>query len=340
LGGVPADAGSMILDMRLLHAQRRPSRVPSFPRNDAFRALKKVGGGGFAAAAVIPGIGALAQIGATHPNMTWIYAASGCFAAAVVAAFVGAVGEYLTRRVTDRHAQTLRQTAEALIESLSFGSACNYAADGHRPEEAFRAHYSKLAHWLDRWDEARRRQREDEQALNRRIDEVAKEHELGSRWIPSAARDDAAPMYELAEIRGHVTSLVAEDLRERRAPQRPALSWLRFLSSDSDPGPGPRAGLLTPVLNKTWIELPPRSGESQADWNRRADDALRPVNAFYEAVQRLPEFTTAVDSVRAARAFREEEIPGLVDDLRHILEIEPPRRRRRCPTCSTRGGRK
>jgi hypothetical protein len=270
-------------------------------------------------AGVLTGIGTAAEVGRTHSEVLWIVLPAAFLALSIVCAVVGAVGAHLTRPVTDAHAKTLRDTAWLLIESMSYGNPCNYAADGHLPKEAFQAHYPKLSASLDEWDEVRQRQAATEHDLRLKIRDLAEA--LGLK----------PPLYELDVIIAHVQGLVDSDLRAGKTPDWPPLGWIGFRSTNSTPGPA--TGSVTPVYNQTWISIPPEVGESDKDWNARAEAAHQAVDAFYADVQTLPEFGTAPDAIGRARDFRENQIPGLVDDLKRIQEMDPPSRTRKCPTC-------
>lgn len=268
---------------------------------------------------MLTGIGAAAEVGAKHPDELWIFLPVAFLAVSIVCVVIGAVGVHLTRPVTEAHAKTLRDTAWLLIESLSFGNPCTYAADGHRPKEAFHAHYPKLSAPLDEWDELRRRQTATEQELRIKIRDLAEAHGLNP------------PLYEVEVITAYVQGLVDRDLRDGNTPDWPLLSWVGFRSNSSTPGPP--TGSVTPVYNQTWVSIPPRPDESDAAWNSRAEAAHQPVDAFYAVVQALPEFGTAGDAIVRVRDFKSKQVPGLVGDLRRIQEMDSPRRRRKCPTC-------
>jgi hypothetical protein len=270
-------------------------------------------------AGVLTGIGTAAEVGRTHPEALWIVLPAALLAVSIVCAVVGAVGAHLTRPVTGAHAKTLRDTAWLLIESLSYGNPCNYAADGHLPKEAFQAHYPELSASLDEWDDLRQRQAATEQDLRRKIRDLTDAHNL------------RPPQYEVDVITQYVQRLVDRDLRDGKAPHWEPLNWIGFRSNSRTPGQA--TGIVTPVNNQTWISLPPEPDENNAEWNARADTAHRPVDAFYADVQTLPEFGTAADAIARSRDFREKQIPGLVDDLKRIQEMDPPPRRRKCPTC-------
>jgi hypothetical protein len=270
-------------------------------------------------AGVLTGIGAAAEVGARHPDDLWIFLPAAFLVLSIVCAVVGAIGSHLSRPVTKAHAKTLRQTAWLLIESLSFGNPCNYAADGHLPREAFRAHYPKLAGALDEWDDLRGREVAAQQSLQTKIQDLAERHGLTS------------PPYEGGVIIEYVQGLVARDLRDGNTPHWAPLNWIGFRSNSRTPGAA--TGIVTPVNNQTWISLPPRPDENDTEWNTRAQTAHAPVDAFYADVQALTEFGTAAEGIASVREFNEDQIPGLVDDLKRIEELDPPSRRRRCPTC-------
>ena len=294
-------------------------RVRTSVANDVFRGLRAVGAGASVVAGVLTGIGAAAEVGARHPDRLWILLPAGFLAVSVVCAVAGAVGAYLTRPVTDAHAKTLQDIVLLLVDSLSFGNPCNYAAGGHLPRQAFHAHYPDLSRSLDEWDELRERQQASEQALQGKIQTLAEEQRLGP------------PTYDLAVITGHVQQLIDRDLREGSPPNWGALNWLGFRSRAETPGPP--TGMLTPVYNQTWVSLPPRPDETDEEWNARAETAHKPVDAFFEAAQEVPEFEAAADSIKRIREFRENEIPGIVETLKRVREMEHPSRKRRCPTC-------
>lgn len=306
--------------MHLLSGRRqRVGRVKADSWNDVFRGLRGAGAGASVVAGVLTGIGAAAEVGAKHPDALWIALPAASLAVSIVCAVVGAIGTHLTRPVTEAHAKTLRDTACLLIESLGLGNPCNYAAGGHSPKEAFQSHYPKLAVALDKWDNLREAQTGAEQALRSKIQDLAAAHGLTSR------------PYEVGVITAYVQALVDRDLRDGKTPQWEPLSWIGFRSHGDTPGAA--TGSVTPVYNQTWISIPPGPDEDDAAWNARAEAAHQPVDAFYAEVQTIPEFGTAADAIARVRAFRENQIPELVDDLKRIQEMDPPARKRKCPTC-------
>ena len=309
----------MMGGVSLWHIRRKRSvRVHSSKAHDVFRGLRVVGAGAAVVAGVLTGIGAAAEVGATHPDKLWIFLPGAFLVMSVACAVVGTIGTYLTRRVSDAHATILRDTALLLIESLSHGNLSNYAANGHQPREAFRAHYPALAARLDEWDDLRGRQLAAEQALRDRVRALAEEHSLGS------------PPYETSAITSYVQNLVDRDLREGNTSSWGTLSWVGFSSGSTTPGPP--TGVLTPVHNQTWIALPPRADEADKEWSERARAAHEPVDAYFAVAQTLPEFDTAAELVLRVREFREREIIQIIENLKHVQEMEPPARRRRCPT--------
>jgi hypothetical protein len=298
----------------MLAMRTMKTAVPSPRGNRWFHGAKVGGGSVFTAAGVLAGIGALADIGATKPHQTWLLASLGCFGFAVLLLIVGSIGEELTRSVTDSHAATLHSTALILIKSLELGNPANYPADGHRPKEAFHAHYPAVGRLLDRWDALL-----DASQVSRKAarDQVAQ---------TLAALGVAADEYAVAPITSFLENLVEGRLRDGGAAQSVSISWSAFLSTASGNG-------FVTAWSETWITLPLGMPDETADaWTDRAKLAMARVDAALADVQNRP-LDVAVADIQAVRAFKDEEMPALMDDLKRIVEMDRPPRKRACPTC-------
>jgi hypothetical protein len=302
-----------------LWPERRRGTTRSSELNVLFRGLRAIGAGASIVAGVLTGIGALAEVGAKHPDLLWIFLPAGFLVASVLFAVVGTIGAHLTRPVTEAHASTLRGTASLLIESLRRGGACNYDTNGHLPKEAFHAHYPKLGKRLDEWDELRGNRQAAERHLHDEVRALAGHHGVDS------------PPYNSDEIITHVRRWISHDLQTGTTPNWGTLEWAGFRSQPDTPGPA--MGVVTPIPNQSWISLPPHEGESDEEWNERARAAHEPVDAFFASAQTLPEFETTAALIERTLAFGDSELPQIIDDLKRVLELETPARKRKCPTC-------
>jgi hypothetical protein len=271
--------------------------------NAWFRDSLRIGGGLVTFAVAIAAIGTLATQGEQHRSHLWFEVAAVVALVGVVLVVVGWSGEHLTHKhpVTEAHAEVLRTSANFLLVSVvGRGGECDYGS-GHKPREAFQAHYPAIAPILDEWDALLKADILARGALKERVWDAAKDvaNATEGRWS-----------LDSAHIAVHVT-----DSTQNRAKN----DELDADFSLSEPYP-------------PWA-IPLRDdGESAADWEARIERSIARVEAFGRTSQDWPEAKAAAESYRHLEDFKASKRPPLVEALK-LAEEDSATFEKRCPTC-------
>lgn len=240
------------------------------------------------------------------------------------AAVIGSAMAFLTRTVRESHAMALNESARTVVRHIESGMFVEYG-DGHRREQAFRAHYKKLAAQLDAWNDLRLAAAEAQRVLGEHIEAAMVEHEL------------AVDSYRWSRLMPFMRELAMSHARGE-APEPPHLTWRGFSSAET-PGspavPGPPYGSLNPVGNQEWISLPPREHETTDQWRERARTHIGRLERFIAVTyaSALPHGRAAVEAQRKVMTFKREQLPAILDALQLVQEREAPRERHRCESC-------
>ncbi len=281
-----------------------------------WRMVRAIGGGCMALAALIATLGQLAS----SNHHTWLLVAGTIGAFAVFCVVVGWIGVHVSSPVPSRHLETLHHSCDAIEHALHAGTTTQYGQDGHKPREAFRAHYRRLAKILDRRDSLIVASEAAKVALADHIESEMASH--GIAW-PEYALDVIEPWLTTAAEEGSLTA----------AP----LVWYPFCSIGAPMWSGPpHGGFRSAPDGPDLIVLPPLPLESRKEWDARGAICTTRFDSFvaalYESVK--PFATAAQAAAKQLADFRTERQPDIENALKLIRECDPPRTRTwRCPTC-------
>lgn len=268
--------------------------------NARFRDLLRIGGGLVTLAVAIAAIGALSTQGATHPSRAWVDAVAIIALIGVVFVVVGWTGEHLTHRtpVTEAHAESLRTSANFLLISMvGEGRECDYGR-GHKPREAFHAHYPIIAPTLDEWDSLLKADVMCRGALKERVFNEA----------PNVSSDGEVSL-DSGRIAQHVDSSTADRAHKGE------------LDADF---------LLEGMSNLTRLSW--RGGESEADYKARTAKITLQIETWARASQDWPETQAVAESYRRLEDFKGSNRPPLVEALK-LAEEDAATFAKQCPTC-------
>ncbi len=304
---------------RMLGRNRRPSgndmgvrgwlrtwrwlRLRRASANTLCHDAKTVGAALVTLAVALGSIVALATQGATHPNATGVHLTAGIALVGTVLVTIGWTGERLTRAVpvTEAHAETLRDSARFLLTSVvAQGHECDYGT-GHKPREAFHAHYPTASTVLDRWDSLLKADIACNGALKERVWNQANEIAQASegRWG-----------LDRAHIAAHVTGSIRNRAHQNELDTN-------FSLGDNAP---------------QWAVPMRDDDESAEDWAARIERNIARIEAFGRASQDWPEAKAVAESYRCLEGFKRDQRPNLIDTLQLVME-ESPTFAKRCPTC-------
>lgn len=81
--------------------------------------------------------------------------------------------------------------------------------------------------------------------------------------------------------------------------------------------------------------MTPLDGESESEWQARADPLIEKADAFAEAAHAsVPEYVLALnDAKQRLNEFTEHDLPTILDALRLVRAREAPRVRHGCDVC-------
>jgi hypothetical protein len=287
--------------------------------------------------AIVLGIGvsgAIALSGLKHHTSLWTLA----LVAVLVLSLLGAVGAivcggaaFVTRPVVPVHADNLRATARLLAASLRAGESCAYGGT-YRPDQAFHAHYGRLAKHLSYWDGCLQARLDAEQLLETRIGEAMENHGIVNA-------DDVGPhdaIFNLPVIRSQMRGLL--HARAKHGDTSPAgWKWIpRTTAGLTDDG---TEGALETPGGSDWVFILPAPAESATAWGARAGEVETTLDGFILAMcTPATPCAEAVAAVIAAEAqiedFRHVRLPSILGALELIELREAPRvRRRACESC-------
>ena len=237
-----------------------------------------------------------------HLSSTWLYVGGYAGGLGLLLGGGGWLGERLTHRdsVSLGHAETLWASAKWLRDCMSLGGACDYGG-GHRPRDAFHAHFPDLSASLDEWDALLAAGAASRDALHERVlreaDDVAMASE--GRW---GLGSDLAPLI----FRSTLACAQGDELDAD------------FLLEGHDRD----------------VAVPLRDdGEADDAWAARSERNVARVEALGRASQDWPEATAAAASHRRMEAFKSERKAEVVQRLELILEHGLPLAAKGCPTC-------
>jgi hypothetical protein len=290
--------------------------------------------------AVVIGVGvagAIALAELKHHTTLWTVA----LVAVLVLALVGAIAAlggftlaFLSRPVSDAHCATLKASALSVAQSIESDLVCNYG-DGYRPDQAFRAHFPTLVKRLAAWDTTVDAPQATTQALHHHLDTAMAEAGITMPQITHPAHVNTEPSYNPTPIRAYLPA-VAMDRAEGRLQQVPQLTWRGFGGPGGVQGGGSPVGVFMPGrANDDWISVPPLDGESQDDWQARAQPYMDRVDALVATVydSGSPYATAVLDARRQLQSFKATDAQTILDALHLVQAREAPRRRRGCESC-------
>lgn len=315
--------------------QKKPVRLVRWTRSVWHPQLLWFSAGGGAAVALAVPLASL--LAAAEPGSAersahqwWMWAVVVVVFAAIVAlviCVVCGVGTVLTRPVQDSHAGTLKASARSLLRSLESGSS-DYGSEGYRPEQAFGAHFARLAGRLRRWDELRNDAAEAQGRL---------EGHIASAMHAQGIADD----YNVRAVQTYTHDLALRHARGD-APKPPEFDWWRNWGTTAIvPGvpsiPGPPEGWMRPYDGaQIWISLEPLSSETESEWKARVESYTERADLFVRTVHAsaLPLAEAAVEAERRVADFKRDELPAIAAALLVLQERESPRWRPfRCESC-------
>lgn len=253
-------------------------------------------------AIVLGSIVALASQGATHPNATWVRLTAGIALLGAVFVGVGWIGERLTHRdpITEAHAEALRTSARSLLVSLAEGRECDYGI-GHKPREAFHAHYPTPSLALDKWDSLLKAYIGHSGSLKERIWDEANEVANASegRWS-----------LDRSHIAVHITNSTQnraknEELNADFSLEEPCPHWATPMRDDD---------------------------ESADDWAARIERNIGRIEALGRTSQDWPEAALVAQSYRRLKDFKRDNRLKLIDALK-LAEEDSATFEKECPTC-------
>lgn len=241
--------------------------------------LAAIGGGGLLLAAVV----------------------SGCIA--VVLLIVGAVAHGWTPDLTlsERHIQRLQASAGVVRNQLAEDLVSEFGDDGHRPRDAFYAHFPDAGEAIEQWDSLIRQDQACTDALRRRVNA-----EAASLAIRTGI-EGAGDFKKIASV------IFASTLKRAHHHELDVPFTLLDVGE----------GTVNPFHD---------SQESQEDWMKRVNATNRKVQALGQASQTWSEAVAVADSFNRLEAFKGDKRPELLEDLQLIQE-RVPTYARRCPTC-------
>jgi hypothetical protein len=280
--------------------------------------------------AVVVGVGVPggALLAATHPeyhSTAWTIALVVVVALAVIgiaALLVGGVGAFLTRPVPPEHADTLRASALAVSRALESDRVCEYGDDPAK--QAFCAHFPKLARRLAVWDELVSAPTKLQGSF---------EHDINAQM---AGHGIEAPTFDVNTISAYMRAFLEMSAAHGDAVVQPSFQWSGFSTAGHPEIPGPPFGVLLPYPGSAnWIILTPLDGESESEWQARADPLIEKADAFAEAAHAsVPEYVLALnDAKQRLNEFTEHDLPTILDALRLVQAREAPRVRHGCDVC-------
>ena len=243
----------------------------------------------------------------------------------VVLLLIGGVAAFVTRPVSDAHDAVLKASAAAVAASLETGRACDYGG-GHKPGQAFCAHFPTLGKHLADWDDAVAAPSRSGRTLDNFIDAVMYERKMTGLELDVA--------YNVIEIKKYAYALATARARGV-VREVPRLDWVGFGTVGGDI-PGPPEGKLMPNGSiADWISLEPLPGETADEWRDRADSYTQRVDAFVATiyVDALPRAQAVVTAEQRLEDFKRDRLPALLDGLQLVQEREAPRVRHRCESC-------
>jgi hypothetical protein len=287
--------------------------------------------------AIVLGVGvsgAIALAGLKHHTTLWTVA----LIVVLVLTLLGAIGAiicgvaaFVTRPVVPVHADNLRTTARLLAASLSAGDPCAYGST-YRPDQAFHAHYGRLADHLSYWDGCLQARLDAEQLLETRIGEAMQDHGIVN--ADDIGSHDA--IFNLPVIRGQMRALLHG--RAKRGDISPAgWKWTRNTTAGLTDD-GAQGGLQAPG-GSDWVFILPAPAETAAAWNARAGEVETTLAGFITATcASATPCAEAVAAVIASEAqiedFQHDRLPSILGALKLIELREAPRvRRRACESC-------
>ncbi len=281
-----------------------------------------------------------ALLAATHPakhSTLWTIALMVVIAVttgAAAVAVVAGIGAFVTQPVSDTHWAMLKASASSVAQSIESDQVCDFG-DGYRPDQAFRAHFPTLAKRLGAWDTTVQAPHTATQALHDHVDAAMAEAGITMPPITHPAHVNTEPSHNPTPIRSYLLA-VAMNCAEGRLQQVPRLTWRGFGGPGGVHGGGGPVGVFMPgTAADDWISVPPLDGESQDDWQARAQPYMDRVDALVATVydSGLPYATAVLDARRQLQNFKQTDMPGILDALRLIGAREAPRRRHRCESC-------
>lgn len=293
-------------------------------------------GGAFVVGIGLPG-GAL--LAATHPmkhSALWTAALFVLIVITAVAAAVAVaagVAASVTQPVSDSHWATLKASADRVHNSIRSDQVCDYGGD--RPAQAFGAHFPQLAERLGVWDATVRGPEVGTNALHEHVEAAMTNAGIRPPQITVPPTMDTEPSYNPPPIREYLLT-VAMYRAEGRLQQAPRLTWRGFGGPGGVQGGGGPIGVFMPQGSQdNWISVPPRDGESQEEWQGRAQPHMDRVDALVTAIYEsgLPYANAVLDAQRELRRFRRADTPTILDALELVQMREPPRERRGCKSC-------
>lgn len=238
-----------------------------------------------------------------HLSSTWLYAGGYGGGLGLLLGGGGWLGGRLTHRdsVSLGHAETLWASAKWLRDCVVLEGACDYGS-GHRPRDAFHAHFPDLSAVLDEWDSLFASDIACRDALKKRAENESRDVAFATegRWSLDSAHI-AAHITDSTLGRAHGNELAAAFSLEGHA-----------------------LDLATPTRD---------DGESADDWGARIERNISRVEALGRASQDWPETAAAAESHRRVEAFKRERKAEVVQRLQLILEHGRPLVAKECPTC-------
>jgi len=243
----------------------------------------------------------------------------------VVLLLLGGVVAFVTRPVSDAHDAVLKASAAAVVASLEAGRAGDYGG-GHKPGQAFCAHFPTLGKHLADWDQAVAAPSGLEHALDVFIDSMMYEREMTGLELDVA--------YNVIEIKkyGHGLAMARARGVVKEPPQ---IEWAGY-STAGGHVPGPPEGKLKPNGSiADWISLEPLDGETADEWSDRAGAYTQRVDAFVAAVyaDMWTHAQAAVTAEQHFEDFKRDKLPAILDALQLVQEREAPRMRHGCDSC-------
>jgi len=270
--------------------------------NRQARSCQAIGGGLVIAAGLLFSALAVAVGSGHHVSSSWLRDGGIVGGLGLLLGGAGWAAERATHRelVSEAHAETLRQSAEKLLTTAGAGEVAVYGF-GYKTREAFHAHYKTTAALLDESDAALTADAKARSALHERLGSEARAVE----WSQNEGR------WKNVDWSGRI------------------YTWLLGGAHD---------GAWTSIFEIVFPHERPslvmrEDGESDEDYEARADRNIARMRALALAAMEWPETKSVADTHARMVAFEHDQQLTMIERLVHIREQGRIPEATGCPAC-------